>query len=179
VDLAESTTLISREKLKPEFFLDTSRFAIETFNAKHSHSWVHRCSRCSLWCCVFCFLCYKKIWSHSSRVCSSCSARAKSCGSSRFVRIWYIRSFLLSLFCSLIEMFSLIHTGFPGPVNDIATRHVLISSFDRRTRNPSWVSLQPIYDSPVLKSAVRTGRGTHHPGITGNETWRPQAQSIR
>lgn len=30
--------------------------------------------------------------------------------------------------------------GFPGPVNDLAARHALISSFDRRLRNPSWVA---------------------------------------
>lgn len=29
--------------------------------------------------------------------------------------------------------------GFPGPVSDIATRAALISSYDRRTRNPHWV----------------------------------------
>lgn len=29
--------------------------------------------------------------------------------------------------------------GFPGPVSDIANRSALISSYDRRTRNPQWV----------------------------------------
>ncbi|KAK3375249.1 DNA/RNA non-specific endonuclease [Podospora didyma] len=29
--------------------------------------------------------------------------------------------------------------GFPGPVSDIASRQALISSFDRRLRNPQWV----------------------------------------
>lgn len=29
--------------------------------------------------------------------------------------------------------------GFPGPVSDIASRSALISSYDRRTRNPHWV----------------------------------------
>jgi endonuclease G, mitochondrial len=29
--------------------------------------------------------------------------------------------------------------GFPGPVSDIAARQALISSFDRRLRNPQWV----------------------------------------
>lgn len=29
--------------------------------------------------------------------------------------------------------------GFPGPVADVATRSALISSYDRRTRNPHWV----------------------------------------
>ncbi|KFY43039.1 hypothetical protein V495_04204, partial [Pseudogymnoascus sp. VKM F-4514 (FW-929)] len=30
--------------------------------------------------------------------------------------------------------------GFPGPVADLATRNSLISSFDRRTKNPFWVA---------------------------------------
>jgi endonuclease G len=30
--------------------------------------------------------------------------------------------------------------GFPGPVHDVATRQALVSSFDRRTRNPAWVA---------------------------------------
>lgn len=30
--------------------------------------------------------------------------------------------------------------GFPGPVADLATRNALISSFDRRLRNPTWVA---------------------------------------
>jgi len=29
--------------------------------------------------------------------------------------------------------------GFPGPVSDVASRSALISSYDRRTRNPQWV----------------------------------------
>ncbi|KAH8673585.1 hypothetical protein BX600DRAFT_508834 [Xylariales sp. PMI_506] len=29
--------------------------------------------------------------------------------------------------------------GFPGPVSDVATRSALVSSFDRRLRNPHWV----------------------------------------
>lgn len=29
--------------------------------------------------------------------------------------------------------------GFPGPISDIATRSALISSYDRRLRNPQWV----------------------------------------
>ncbi|KAK3904372.1 mitochondrial nuclease [Staphylotrichum tortipilum] len=30
--------------------------------------------------------------------------------------------------------------GFPGPVADLATRQALVSSYDRRTRNPHWVA---------------------------------------
>ncbi|TWU75794.1 nuclease [Metarhizium rileyi] len=29
--------------------------------------------------------------------------------------------------------------GFPGPISDVASRAALISSYDRRTRNPQWV----------------------------------------
>lgn len=29
--------------------------------------------------------------------------------------------------------------GFPGPISDVASRSALISSYDRRTRNPQWV----------------------------------------
>lgn len=29
--------------------------------------------------------------------------------------------------------------GFPGPISDVANRSALISSYDRRTRNPQWV----------------------------------------
>jgi len=39
----------------------------------------------------------------------------------------------------LVDPAGLFQYGFPGPVNDLATRHALISSFDRRTRNPHWV----------------------------------------
>ncbi|KAI0389801.1 hypothetical protein F5Y17DRAFT_100570 [Xylariaceae sp. FL0594] len=40
---------------------------------------------------------------------------------------------------SLVDPAGLFEYGFPGPVNDIATRQALISSFDRRLRNPHWV----------------------------------------
>ncbi|KAI5465503.1 hypothetical protein BGZ63DRAFT_411074 [Mariannaea sp. PMI_226] len=30
--------------------------------------------------------------------------------------------------------------GFPGPINDLANRSALVSSYDRRTRNPHWVA---------------------------------------
>jgi DNA/RNA non-specific endonuclease len=37
-----------------------------------------------------------------------------------------------------VDPAGLFQYGFPGPVNDLATRHALVSSFDRRTRNPNW-----------------------------------------
>ncbi|PQE08191.1 mitochondrial nuclease protein [Rutstroemia sp. NJR-2017a WRK4] len=39
-----------------------------------------------------------------------------------------------------VDPAGLFQYGFPGPVADLATRHALISSFDRRLRNPSWVA---------------------------------------
>jgi endonuclease G len=41
---------------------------------------------------------------------------------------------------SPIDPAGLFQYGFPGPVADLATRNSLISSFDRRLRNPSWVA---------------------------------------
>jgi endonuclease G len=39
-----------------------------------------------------------------------------------------------------VDPAGLFQYGFPGPVADLATRHALVSSFDRRLRNPSWVA---------------------------------------
>jgi endonuclease G len=39
-----------------------------------------------------------------------------------------------------VDPAGLFQYGFPGPVADLATRPALISSFDRRLRNPSWVA---------------------------------------
>ena len=39
-----------------------------------------------------------------------------------------------------IDPAGLFKYGFPGPVNDLRVAPALISSFDRRTRNPSWVA---------------------------------------
>lgn len=39
-----------------------------------------------------------------------------------------------------VDPAGLFQYGFPGPVADIANRHALISSYDRRTRNPHWVA---------------------------------------
>lgn len=38
-----------------------------------------------------------------------------------------------------VDPSGLFEYGFPGPVADIATRSALVSSYDRRTRNPHWV----------------------------------------
>ncbi|OLN94023.1 Mitochondrial nuclease [Colletotrichum chlorophyti] len=40
---------------------------------------------------------------------------------------------------SPVDPAGLFEYGFPGPVADLAMRHALISSYDRRTRNPHWV----------------------------------------
>ncbi|KAF6815688.1 DNA/RNA non-specific endonuclease [Colletotrichum sojae] len=40
---------------------------------------------------------------------------------------------------SLVDPAGLFEYGFPGPVADMAARAGLISSYDRRTRNPHWV----------------------------------------
>ena len=39
----------------------------------------------------------------------------------------------------LVDPSGLFQYGFPGPVSDVATRPALVSSFDRRLRNPQWV----------------------------------------
>ncbi|KAL2156000.1 hypothetical protein VTH82DRAFT_744 [Thermothelomyces myriococcoides] len=39
-----------------------------------------------------------------------------------------------------VDPAGLFEYGFPGPVADLASRQALISSFDRRTRNPHWVA---------------------------------------
>ncbi|KAI9826384.1 MAG: nuclease [Thelocarpon impressellum] len=45
--------------------------------------------------------------------------------------------------------------GFPGPVNDLATRLSTVSSFDRRTRNPHWVAEHITAESLQLKGGNR------------------------
>lgn len=41
---------------------------------------------------------------------------------------------------TLVDPSGLFQYGFPGPVNDLATRNALTSSYDRRTKNPHWVA---------------------------------------
>lgn len=44
------------------------------------------------------------------------------------------------IFSSPVDPAGLFQYGFPGPVADLATRNSLVSSYDRRLRNPSWVA---------------------------------------
>ncbi|KAG9232030.1 hypothetical protein BJ875DRAFT_97936 [Amylocarpus encephaloides] len=39
-----------------------------------------------------------------------------------------------------VDPAGLFQYGFPGPIADLATRQALVSSYDRRLRNPSWVA---------------------------------------
>ncbi|ERS97243.1 hypothetical protein HMPREF1624_06574 [Sporothrix schenckii ATCC 58251] len=41
---------------------------------------------------------------------------------------------------ALVDPAGLFQYGFPGPVNDLAPRSALVSSYDRRNRNPHWVA---------------------------------------
>ncbi|OAA66304.1 mitochondrial nuclease [Cordyceps fumosorosea ARSEF 2679] len=45
--------------------------------------------------------------------------------------------------------------GFPGPVADLAARSALVSSYDRRTRNPHWVAEHITPASLALRDADR------------------------
>ena len=45
--------------------------------------------------------------------------------------------------------------GFPGPVNDLATRQALVSAFDRRNRNPAWVAEHITPQSLLMKEGDR------------------------
>ncbi|KAF8475977.1 mitochondrial nuclease [Kalaharituber pfeilii] len=45
--------------------------------------------------------------------------------------------------------------GFPGPVSDLAKRSAYISSYDRRTRNPTWVVEHITPESVALNNADR------------------------
>ncbi|KAI1313667.1 hypothetical protein F5Y03DRAFT_104685 [Xylaria venustula] len=56
-----------------------------------------------------------------------------------------------------VDPAGLFEYGFPGPVADIATRQALISSFDRRLRNPHWV----IEHITPASLAVRGGDRKH------------------
>ncbi|KAI9799098.1 MAG: nuclease [Piccolia ochrophora] len=54
-----------------------------------------------------------------------------------------------------VDPSGLFQYGFPGPVNDLAVRHPLISSFDRRLRNPSWVAEHITAESLQVKKGDR------------------------
>ncbi|CUS09889.1 unnamed protein product [Tuber aestivum] len=54
-----------------------------------------------------------------------------------------------------VDPSGLFQYGFPGPVNDLATRAALVSSFDRRTRNPIWVAEHITPESLAAKEGDR------------------------
>ena len=54
-----------------------------------------------------------------------------------------------------VDPSGLFQYGFPGPVNDLATRAALVSSFDRRTRNPIWVAEHITPESVAAKEGDR------------------------
>ncbi|KAI0202240.1 hypothetical protein F4808DRAFT_83996 [Astrocystis sublimbata] len=54
-----------------------------------------------------------------------------------------------------VDPAGLFEYGFPGPVADIATRSALVSSFDRRLRNPHWVIEHITPASLAMKYADR------------------------
>ncbi|KAL1837841.1 hypothetical protein VTK73DRAFT_4533 [Phialemonium thermophilum] len=58
---------------------------------------------------------------------------------------------------ALVDPAGLFEYGFPGPISDIATRRALISSFDRRLRNPQWV----VEHITPASLAVRDGDRKH------------------
>ncbi|KAI9861783.1 MAG: nuclease [Trichoglossum hirsutum] len=54
-----------------------------------------------------------------------------------------------------VDPAGLFQYGFPGPVNDLANRTSLVSSFDRRLRNPTWVAEHITPESLALNNADR------------------------
>jgi endonuclease G len=54
-----------------------------------------------------------------------------------------------------VDPAGLFQYGFPGPVADLATRPALISSFDRRLRNPTWVAEHITAASLALRDGDR------------------------
>ena len=54
-----------------------------------------------------------------------------------------------------VDPSGLFQYGFPGPVNDLATRTALVSAFDRRTRNPIWVAEHITPESVAAKEGDR------------------------
>ncbi|KAL7275288.1 nuclease [Rhizina undulata] len=61
----------------------------------------------------------------------------------------------LDIGTSPVDPAGLFKYGFPGPVNDIASRTALVSSFDRRLRNPIWVAEHITPESLSIKGAER------------------------
>ncbi|KAH8805577.1 hypothetical protein F5884DRAFT_799875 [Xylogone sp. PMI_703] len=56
-----------------------------------------------------------------------------------------------------VDPAGLFQYGFPGPVSDLATRPALVSSFDRRLRNPLWVAEHITPESLALSGGDRKG----------------------
>jgi len=56
---------------------------------------------------------------------------------------------------NLVDPSGLYQYGFPGPISDLRPTPSLISSFDRRTRNPSWVAEHITPASLALSNADR------------------------
>jgi endonuclease G len=56
---------------------------------------------------------------------------------------------------SPVDPAGLFQYGFPGPVADLATRQALISSFDRRLRNPAWVAEHITPESLAISNGDR------------------------
>ncbi|KAI9853000.1 MAG: nuclease [Thelocarpon superellum] len=54
-----------------------------------------------------------------------------------------------------VDPAGLFQYGFPGPINDLATRKSTVSSFDRRQRNPSWVAEHITPESLLMKNGDR------------------------
>jgi endonuclease G len=57
----------------------------------------------------------------------------------------------------IVDPAGLFEYGFPGPISDVASRSALISSYDRRTRNPHWV----VEHITPASLAVRDGDRKH------------------
>lgn len=58
---------------------------------------------------------------------------------------------------NLVDPAGLFQYGFPGPHADLATRPSLVSSYDRRTRNPHWVVEHITPESLAIRQGDRKG----------------------
>ena len=67
------------------------------------------------------------------------------------------RLLLTSAIIPPVDPAGLFQYGFPGPIADLATRNSLISSFDRRTKNPFWVAEHITPASLAMRDGDRKG----------------------
>lgn len=67
------------------------------------------------------------------------------------------RTLPVSALAAPVDPAGLYEYGFPGPVNDLAARHSLVSSFDRRTKNPIWVAEHITPASLSMREGDRKG----------------------